>query len=101
MGSVNPKAGECTVGAIGSDSGATRCVLQSSEQILMQAIDQLTHRLSQLEEQVAQQKYSGQQGNTRRPPNRPLLRDQTPAVTCYHCGKEGHYMPEVMLCAVH
>ena len=46
----------------------------------------MTQRLSQLEEGVAQQGFSGQQGNTRRP-----SRNQTPTVICYRCGKEGHY----------
>ena len=91
VSSINPEANECTVGAIGSGSTATRRMSQSSEQTLMQAIDQLTHRLSQLEEGIAQQRFSGQQGNRRRPPNQLLPRDQTPAVTCYRCGKEGHY----------
>jgi len=50
VGSVNPDD-IFTVGAIGSSSGAMGCMLQSLEWTMMQAIDQLTQRLSQLEEQ--------------------------------------------------
>ena len=60
MGSVNPEVDECTVWAIGSGSTVTGSMSQSSEQNLLWAIDQLTHRLSQLEEGVAQQRFSGQ-----------------------------------------
>ena len=91
VGNITSEVDEYTVGAIGSGSGATGSMPQSSEQTLMRAIDQLTQRLSQLEEGVAQQKFSGQQGNRMRPPNQPRPRDQTPTVTCYRCGKEGHY----------
>ena len=99
VGSVNPQVDECTIGAIGPGSTATGSMSQSSEQTLLRAIDQLTHRLSQLEEGVAQQRFSGptqqrfsgQQSKRQRPPNQLPIRDQTPAVTCYRCGKEGHY----------
>ena len=91
VGGVNPDVDEFTVGAIGSGSGAIGRMPQSSEQTLMRAVDQLTLRLSQLEEGVAQRRYSGQLGNRRRPPNQPPSRDQMSTVTCYRCGKEGHY----------
>ena len=91
VGNITSEVDEYMVGAIGSGSGATGSMPQSSEQTLMRAIDQLTQRLSQLAEGVAQQKFSGQQGNRMRPPNQPRPRDQTPTVTCYRCGKEGHY----------
>ena len=39
VGSVNPKVDECTVGAIGSSSGATGCIPRLSEQTSMQAVD--------------------------------------------------------------
>ena len=66
----------------------------------MQAIDQLTQRLSQLEEAVAQQRFSGQQGNTRRRLNQPPSRDQTPAVFATAVRRRG-IMPGVVHCATH
>ena len=98
VGNITPEVDEYMVGAISSGSGATGSIPQSSEQTLMQAIDQLTQQLSQLEEGVAQQKFSGQQGNRMRPPNQPRPRDQTPTVTHYRCEKEGHYARG---CALH
>ena len=73
---VNPDVDKLTVGAISLSNGAMGHMPQSSEQTLMRAIDQLTLRLSQLEEGVAQQRFSGRQGGIRRPPNQPLPRDQ-------------------------
>ena len=98
VGNITPEVDEYMVGAIGSGSGATGSMPQSSEQTLMRAFDQLTQRLSQLEEGVVEQKFSGQQGNRIRLPNQPRPRDQTPTVTCYRCGKEGHYARG---CALH
>ena len=82
VGNITSEVDEYMVGAIGSGSGATGSMPQSSEQTLMRAIDQLTQRLSRLEEGVAQQKFSGQQGNRMRLPNQPRPKDQTPTVTC-------------------
>ena len=56
---VNPDVDEFTVGEISPSNGAMGRMPQSSEQTLMRAIDQLTLRLSQLEEGVAQQRFSG------------------------------------------
>ena len=41
---ITPEVHEYTVRAIGSGSGATGCMPQSSEQTLMRAIDQLTQK---------------------------------------------------------
>ena len=86
MGDINPEVNEYIVGAIGPGSGAAGRMPQLLEQTLMRAIDQLTQRLSQLEEGVAQQKFSAKQGNRMRPLHQPQPRDQIPAVTCYCCG---------------
>ena len=83
MDSVNPEADGCTVNveAIGLDSMATGHMLQSLEQTLVQEIDELNQRLLQLEEGVAQQSFSGYQGNRKRLPNQ-LLPMEGPNKSC-------------------
>ena len=94
VGNVSSESEETTVGAVSYSSGnqATANTPPSSEQNLVQAMDKLVLKMSQLEESISHRKFDGLK-STSKPSYRRQARYQeaTSAVICFRCGKEGHY----------
>jgi len=93
VGNVTPELDETTVGAVGYNSGnQATSNPQAAGQSLVQVMDRLTLRMSQLEESMARGKF-----NRPKATSRPTYhqqgeeRESNNAVICFRCGKEGHY----------
>ena len=91
VGNITPETEEDTIGAVGYNSGARGNTSQSSEQSLVQAMDKLALRMSQLEESMTQKKFTEPKATFRPSYRRQEDRESGSAVICFRCGREGHY----------
>jgi len=91
VGNITPETEEATIGAVGYNSGARGNTSQSSEQSLVQAMDKLALRMSQLEESMTQKKFTEPKATFRPSYRRQEDRESGSAVICFRCGREGHY----------
>ena len=94
VGNITSEPEETTVSAVSYSSGnqATANISHSMEQPLVQAMDKLALRMSQLEERMTHKKFNEPKA-TFKPSYRQQVGDHesTSVVICFRCGKEGYY----------